>query len=93
MLIYDLDREEVLRNCCNLTEREIAAYCGKEDWRCTIYTVSDYIQSLQDNDVLEDELNGRTVKEFMSDLISGKAPQDCESGIYLGCDYVIAFVC
>lgn len=92
MTIYDFGKEDVLRKCCNLTEREIANYCGKDADKCTIYTVGDYIRSLNDNGLLEDELDGRKVVDYMHDLIHGKAPQDHESGIYRGCDYVIEFV-
>lgn len=91
MTIYDFEKREILENCTKLTAHDINKYMNDE--KCTVWSISDYIQNLEDNGLLEDELaeRGQTREQFQEDLQAGKAPEDHESGIYNNCPYVIEY--
>lgn len=92
MTIYDFTKKEIFENCTKMTAHDIKRYMPED--KSTIWSIEDYIENLEDNGLLEDELQerGQTREEFKADLAAGKAPADTESGTYNGCGYVIEYV-
>ena len=92
MTIYDFSKKEIFENCTKMTAHDINRFMPDE--KSTIWSVDDFIQNMEDNGLLEDELEerGQTCEEFKADLEDGKAPADHESGMYNGCAYVIQYI-
>lgn len=91
MNIYDYSIKEVLENTQNLTKEDLKRKLDNN--LVTIYTVKEYIDELESNDLLEDELAYWDVenkdaleKLFKSEVHSGDG---LDTGIYKGCDFVI----
>lgn len=85
--IYDFSAEEVLSNLMN--KEDVKHYLKNGNF--SIYSFNDYIDMLDGNGLLEEELNSRTAEEFKKDMENDNIGADHRSGYYEGCDYVVEF--
>lgn len=92
MNIYDFSKEEILKNTQNLSKFELKEALENPE-KVTIYSVSDYINDLKNNGLLENELeywNVDNVNELSNLFKTGISSGDgIDTGIYKGCDYVL----
>lgn len=92
MTIYDFSKKEVLEKTQNLSKYELKEALENSD-KVTIYSVNDYINDIENNGLLENELEYWNVKnknELIELFKSGVSSGDgIDTGIYKGCDYVL----
>lgn len=89
MTIYDLNEREIFENATRMCSADVESYLKSKKY--TIFSIEDYIQTLEDNGCLEDELQGRSKEQFRKDLEDGKCSGDIDSGIYKDCPFVIEY--
>ena len=88
--IYTLTEKEALKKITRMNSADIERHIKKG---VQIYTVADYIEMLEGNDLLEDELEAKdmTVEEYAKMLKAGYEADGIESGTCEGMDYVIEY--
>ena len=87
--IYSYTTEEVLENCINMTKYDIERHIKKGVW---IYTVADYLEMLEDNDLLQDELETlEMTKEEFAEMLRSGYNSEIDAGTWNGLDYVIVY--